>query len=363
MARHVLIAGASGLVGQAALLQFSRQQDIEVTAVSRREPFESGSATFRSVDLGDAEACRATFGAMKDVTHLVFAALYEKPGLVAGWLERDQIETNQRMLENLFEPLRAASPGLRHVTLLQGTKAYGVHVRPLAVPAREGRSEFRDAPNFYWTQEDYLRSRQQGQDWRFTILRPQIIFGLSIGAAMNLIPAIGVYAALQKERGAPLHYPGGASPVLEAVDAELLARVIDWAGNAEKAKNEIFNVTNGDVFVWQNIWPAIAEALGMQIGDPAPVSLASEMSGRDADWEAIRKKYRLVSPGLHDFVGESFHYADFCMAHGFAVAPPPALVSTVKLRQAGFTDSMDTEEMFRRCFLRFQQAGLLPPLP
>ena len=28
---------------------------------------------------------------------------------------------------------------------------------------------------------------------------------------------------------------------------------------------EAFNVTNGDVFRWQDVWPAIAEALGMAL--------------------------------------------------------------------------------------------------
>ena len=40
-------------------------------------------------------------------------------------------------------------------------------------------------------------------------LRPQIIFGESFGSPMNLIPAIGTYAALLKEDGLPLFYPGG----------------------------------------------------------------------------------------------------------------------------------------------------------
>ena len=46
---------------------------------------------------------------------------------------------NEAMLRNLFEPLQGAASGLRHVALLQGTKAYGVHVRPMKVPARECR--------------------------------------------------------------------------------------------------------------------------------------------------------------------------------------------------------------------------------
>jgi len=75
---------------------------------------------------------------------------------------------------------------------------------------------------------------------------------------MNVIPALGVYGALRREAGLDLPFPGGARALAQAIDADLLARVIAWAGEAASARNEIFNITNGDVFVWENIWPAIA---------------------------------------------------------------------------------------------------------
>ena len=112
------------------------------------------------------------------------------------------------MLRNLFEPLASAAKNLQHVTLLQGTKAYGAHIEPFPVPARE-RWPRHPHENFYWLQEDYLRDKQKGKDWYWTILRPQIIFGESLGSNMNAIPAIGVYAALLREAGLPLSFPGG----------------------------------------------------------------------------------------------------------------------------------------------------------
>jgi nucleoside-diphosphate-sugar epimerase len=361
MAKHILIAGATGVVGYAALARFASRGDCTVTAISRRQPLDTFGARFHSLDLLDAQACRALAAELSDVTHVVYAALYEKPGLYAGWFEADQIETNQRMFENLLAPLESKARGLRHVSLLQGTKAYGAHVGRINVPAREDRDEVREIPNFYWEQEAYLRGLQADKAWHFTILRPQVVFGVSIGAAMNLIPAIGVYAALRKERQLSLAYPGGVGPLLEAVDADLLARTIDWAGTTPAARNEIFNVTNGDVFSWQNVWPAIADALGMEPGEPEPERLGDTMPARAQAWDAIRKKYDLVSPSLADFAGESFHYADFVMAHGAAGGVPPALVSTIKLRQAGFHEVMDTESMFRKCFAMLQQLKLLPP--
>lgn len=207
---------------------------------------------------------------MHDVTHVVYAALHEQPSLISGWREEEQIAINDRMLRHLLGPLAGAARGLQHVSLLQGTKAYGAHVRRFDLPAREGRSEARDVPNFYWNQEDYLKECQRAADWAWTIFRPQVIFGQSFGSAMNPIPALGVYAALLRERGEPLYYPGGPSNVLEAVDADLLARAIAWAGEADAARNETFNVTNGDVFQWSGVWPAIADALGMEVGPRRP---------------------------------------------------------------------------------------------
>jgi nucleoside-diphosphate-sugar epimerase len=366
MSEHVVIAGASGVVGYGALKHFAAQPGVEVTVVSRRKPRETFQARHLAVDLTDRESAAAAVRELKGATRLVYAALHEKPGLVPGWLEQDQMETNQRMLENLVAPLQAASPGLKHVTLLQGTKAYGAHVHGIPIPAREDRDEDRATPNFYWLQEDWLRAEAARRGWSWTILRPQIIFGEALGAAMNLIPAIGVYAALLKADGEPLHFPGGGHTILEAVDADLLGRVIAWAGAAESARNQVFNVTNGDVYTWRGVWPAIADALGMAPGEHRPASLAGDFASRTTDWDRLRAEHDLAAPPLAEFIGEGFHYADFTMGyglpgdHGGAFAGA-AIVSTVKLRKAGFGEAMDTEAMFRKWFKAFQDARLLPP--
>ena len=354
--KTVLVAGASGLVGYAALKHFTGSADADVIAVSRRPP-PGIAASHLALDLSDAAACQHAAQTFRDVTHLVYAALFELPGLVEGWRNDQQIATNDRMLRNLLDPLMRAAPGLRHVTLLQGTKAYGVHIRPVSVPAREGRSEMRGQPNFYWLQEDYLRAAQAGKRWHFTILRPVLVVGEAIGGAMNLIPALGAHAAVMRERGPILPYPGGAERVSQAVDADLLARAIAWAGETSAARDQTFNVTNGDVFSWLNIWPAIAEAVGMRPGPDEPFLLQS--LGR-ADWDRIRQRHELLSPALTDFVGLSLEYADYQMRYGHTEPGPPAIVSTIKIVQAGFHEVMDTEIMFRKWFRLFQRKRLLP---
>jgi nucleoside-diphosphate-sugar epimerase len=359
--KKVLVAGATGLVGYAAMKHLASEK-CEVVALSRRKPDATFGARWHPLDLTDAAACAALAPAFEGTTHLVYAALHEQPGLVAGWREEEQIRTNDEMLRNLFEPVERAAPGLRHVTLLQGTKAYGVHVRPMLVPARENRSEMHEQPNFYWNQERYLREHQKRKGWSWSILRPVLIVGDSVGSAMNVIPALGVYAAMMRRAGrTELDYPGGVGRVAQAIDADLLARCIAWAGETEKAKNEIFNITNGDVFVWPNVWPAIATALGFTPGSPVPLSLDRNIRPLEAEWAEIRERHGLVSGTLKDFVGLSFEYADHTMGFGRTEPGPPALVSTIKLMQAGFTEVTDTETMFARAFAEMQAKKLLPP--
>ena len=62
---------------------------------------------------------------------------------------------------------------------------------------------------------------------------------------------------------------------------------------------------------------------------------------------------------MGDFVGGSWQYADILFA-GSERRSLPALLSTVKLRQAGFGDCIDTEDMFRDWFARFRDRRLLP---
>lgn len=360
MARKVLIAGASGVVGAAAVAEFL-SQGWQVVALSRRRPEVSGDPAFEhlAVDLRDAAASRAALATLGDVTHVVYAALYEKPGLIAGWSERDQMQTNLAMLKNFLEPLRKASPKLQHLSLLQGTKAYGIHLHPMPIPARERAP--RDAhENFYWLQEDYLRDIAQQAGFTFTILRPQLIIGSAYGVAMNLVPVLGAYAAICRERAEPFGFPGGISYVWEAVDARLLARVFAWAAQTPAAAGQHFNVTNGDVFEWRNLWPAIADTLGVTVGPDQPRSMATYLPAQASTWDAIVRKRGLRSVSMPDLLGESHHYADFCFAYGATELPPPAFVSAIKLRQAGFTEVCDTEDSFRYWLGNFIDRGILP---
>ena len=359
--KKIAIIGCSGVVGRALLqhLVTARDADLEVLGLSRRPPDIAGTHHI-ALDLRDADQCRGVCRAdLVDVTHVIYTALYEKPGLITGWQDPGQMQTNLQMLSNLLDPLLTYSTSLRHVTLLQGTKAYGAHIKPMRIPGKERQSRVVH-DNFYWLQEDYLREKQMGQSWCFTIWRPQIIFGHAVGAPMNMTAALGVYGAIQKAKGDPLNYPGGPGGLMEAIDADLLASAIAFSLDNANFENETYNITNGDVFTWGNLWQGIANCLNMEVGEPRRQFLSRTLYDEEDLWGSIVDEFGLLKHSIRELVGDSFFYADALFNTAGEAPSPPALVSTIKLRQAGFHECMDTEEMLSKWFNRLRGLNILP---
>ena len=357
--RKMLVVGALGLVGRALIEELDARLDWDVIGLSRRKPDFPSRAQFVQVDLTDRAACqRLLQGAQfRDVTHVAYAALYEKPELIAGWRDAEQIATNKAMLENLLDPLVDVA-ALEHVTLLQGTKAYGAHLRPMTNPGRENDPRPEGA-NFYWEQEDYLKPLAAKHGFAFSIMRPQIVCGTAIGSPMNMIAAIGVYASLKRALGEPFHFPGGAPNVTQATDARLLARCILWVGTTPGCRNETFNVANGDVLIWHTSWPTIARVFGLPPAEPKPERLAETMPRHAGLWRELVSRHDLLPYSMEQLIGSSWQFAD--AVFGYGGSPPNTIVSTVKANQYGFTETIDTNRMFEVQLRRLQAMRILPP--
>jgi nucleoside-diphosphate-sugar epimerase len=363
---RVLVLGASGVVGNAAVHRFAADPEFDVVAASRRVPelpIRDG-VTAISLDLQDPGAVVTAVREHGPITHVVYAALFEKPDLIAGWVDREQIETNRRMFANVLDALRDARSPVQHVSVMQGTKAYGFHVQKMRVPAKESQPRV-EHENFYWEQEDLVVPAARELGFGYTIWRPQFIFGSVLGAAMNLIPVIGSYAALCKELGRPFSFPGGDSYVAEAVDSRLLANALHWAALTDAARNETFNITNGDVFEWRDLWPGFAEQLGVEVGPDEPMSLAAWLPAQEDAWTRVVDKNDLRRSTIRELVGLSHEYAD----NAFSYTPDglplesratPVLLSTIKLRQAGFAECVDTAAMFQYWLERLRIDRVLP---
>lgn len=350
-----LIAGALGVVGRAVLEQ-AEGAGRPVIGLSRRQPDFGTTARFISVDLTDGAACAAQLTELEQVTHLVYAAVYEKPDIARGWTDPEHVTTNLAMLSNLVAVLEERAPNLQHITLMQGTKAYGIHMGPFRLPAREDDPRYM-TPNFYYNQQDWLTARQQGKRWTWTVLRPQLVCGFALGSPMNIIAGVGAYAAICRELGLPLRFSGGEPRTIELTDAALLARSIDWAGDAEPARNNIFNVTNGDVFVFAHFWQRIAACFAMPTDVPHPHSLTRSMADKEAVWQRIVARHDLRPTTLAELV-PSWSFIDYSL--GYGSRPNDVILSTIRIRQAGFSDCIDSEEMFLGWLNRLQAERILP---
>jgi nucleoside-diphosphate-sugar epimerase len=356
MKNKILIVGALGAVGRCALEHFEGLPDWDIVGAARRSPDFQTRATWVPVDLRDRADCTAKLSGLKDITHIAYTAVYEKTDVTRGWSEMDHVKVNLEMLQNLVETVEAASPGLRHITLMQGTKAYGGHLGPFRMPARESDPRYMP-PNFYYDQMDWLAERQRGKDWSWTILRPQIVCGIAIGSPLNIITAIGVFAAISREYGLPLRFPGGGERIGEATDARLIAKAMEWAGVSPQCANQVFNITNGDVYVWQNIWPRVAKLFGMETAPAHPFSLARVMPENEPIWTRIVAKHGLT-PYKYKEIVPSWQFADFLL--GYGQRPNPHHMSTIKIRKFGFAECVDTEDMFIELLADLQQRRILP---
>jgi nucleoside-diphosphate-sugar epimerase len=347
----VLVAGAYGVIGRRAALHFAAQPDTTVIGLSRRTGLHLEGVRLIPIDLLEPHDVRSKLGSLHQVTHIVFGAYIEKP------TAREKSQVNVAILRNLLDVVEAASPGLEHVTFYQGGKAYGADLGPFKTPAREDDPRLMP-PNFYYDQEDLLRSRQKGARWHFTALRPEAVMGFAVGNPMNLLMVIAVYATISKQLGIPLRFPGTEAAyraLYQVTSADILARATDWAGSTPAAANEIFNITNGDYFRWQHMWPRIAKAFHMELSDPVPTPLTNYMTDKAALWDEIVRKHNLQQIPYEQLVSWSF--GDFIFNSGF-----DNISSTIKARRAGFPDCIDTEDMFLDLFAELRRNKVIPEL-
>lgn len=266
MTRNVLIAGASGIIGRYALTHLGAAGNWKATGLARSPPDDLSDYDFVELDLLAPDLSETALKTFADTTHMVYAGFVQPPGM--SWAELSAL--NAEMFEGLIALAEQHMPNLKRVVLMQGQKYYGSHLGPFKTPTKEDDPRH-DPPNFYFDQQDHLAERSQSAAWDWVCLRPHIVCGLAPRSPMNLVMQIGVYGSLCKELGTPLNFPGKVSAMKtlqQANDADLIARAVEWALSEPRCGGEAFNITNGDLIRWENMWPIIAEELGLRRRSP-----------------------------------------------------------------------------------------------
>lgn len=345
----IVIVGALGVIGRALVQHLERIGGWDVVGLSRRPPDFATGAQFIAVDLLDRGDADRKLAALTDVTHIVYTAFQARP----TWAGHNA--PNLAMLVNSVEPIAAASKSLARVVLVEGNKIYGSHLGPFRTPAKESDPPHM-LPNFYWDQERWLENAQRGRNWTWSALRPHTVCGFSLASPMNIVMVIAVYAAISRALGLPLRFPGtpGAfRAVYQATDAEHLAKALVFAATSGAAANQVFNVTNGDFFRWENLWPSFARFFDMEAGPVQTIRLSDFLADKGPLWAEIQKQHGLVPHPYDQLV--AWPFGDYVFGTDWDV-----MTDTLKLRKAGFPDCEHSDAMFLRLFSELRQARIIP---
>ena len=344
-----LVIGGVGVIGRRLVQELCASPDFgDVVALSRRSPDFETTARFISVDLLDRAATEKALGHLSDVTHIFYCAL-------DGGIKAENVERNLALLVNPVEVVEPIAKGLKRIVLTQGGKVYGRHLGPFKTPARETDPRYMP-PNFYYDQEDFLRGLQEGKSWTWAALRPEAILGFAMGVPLNILLVIGVYAAICRELGLPLRFPGkpGAyHTLMQFTDAGLLARTQLWAATNPASANQAYNVTNGDMFRWDSLWPRIARVFDMEVAAPQKVALTAYMPEKKPVWERIVRKYGL-KPYPYEEIA-MWPFGDFVFDTDWDL-----IMDDGKRIRAGCTEVIDTEERVLELLAEFRASKILP---
>ena len=344
-----LVVGANGVIGRNLVAHLAMLDDWSVIGLSRRGGESTGRVRHVSIDLLDRDDCRRQLGDLAEVTHIFYAAYQDRP----TWAEL--VPPNLAMLVNVLDAMEPAARDLRHVSLMQGYKVYGGHLGPFKTPARETDPYFMP-PEFMHDQQRVLEERQKGKAWRWTAIRPAVVCGFALGNPLNLAMVIAVYAAMSKELGLPLRFPGKSGAydkLLEMTDAGLLARATVWAATDPRCANQAFNINNGDLFRWSEMWPKIAGFFGLDVAPPLPLSLDAVMADKEPVWNAMVARHGLQPLAYKDV--SSWRFGDFVFSWDYDM-----FADGSKARRFGFHDYVDTEAMFRGIFDDFRRRRIIP---
>ncbi|KAI3465284.1 hypothetical protein Pfo_021947 [Paulownia fortunei] len=357
-----LIVGVTGIAGSglAETLSFADTPGgpWKVYGVARRpcpEWLTSLHVDYIQCDIAKTDETYSKLSPLTDITHIFYVS----------WTGSEDCELNTLMFRNILDSVIPNAPNLKHVCLQTGIKYYWGNMAEM-----DSTNEPHDCPfyenlprlkqeNFYYNLEDLVyesSTRKNSLTW--SIHRPALIFGFSPCSMMNTVSTLCVYAAICKHENKPLVYTGTEvswTCLWDAVDSDLLAEHFVWTATNPRAKNQAFNVNNGDVFKWKHLWKVLAqqfdlEAVGYE--GKEPVLLEDLMKDKDAVWDEIVKKNNLVPTKLRDIA--AFWLADVVFRN------KETLCSMNKNKEFGFLGFRDTTKSFVNSINKMRAYRFIP---
>jgi nucleoside-diphosphate-sugar epimerase len=216
-----------------------------------------------------------------------------------------------------------------------------------------------DLENFYYAQEDEVFAAAARDGYGWSIHRPHTIIGYAVGNAMNMGTTLAVYATICKELGKSMQFPGSSvqwKSLTDMTDARLLAKHLLWAATTPAARNQAFNVVNGDVFRWSWMWKRIAGWFGIDAleleGEGIP--LETQLADAAPIWKQIAERYGLAESDLN-LLASAWH-TDADLGR-----PIEVVTDMSRSRKLGFAAYQSTDESFFELFEKLRENRLISP--
>ncbi len=350
-----LVVGSTGVVGLNLATHLASQPDWKVYGLARNPSKTVPGVHPIAADLLNLEQLSEAVKGLRP-THIFLTSWLRQP------TEAANIRINSAMVRNLLDAVSGAGT-VQHVALVTGLKhylgpfeAYGKGTLP-ATPFREEQPRL-DIENFYYAQEDEVYAAAERDGFTWSIHRPHTIVGYAVGNAMNMGTTLATYATLCRETGRPFTFPGSAvqwNSLTDMTDARLLAKHLQWAATTPSAKNEAFNVVNGDIFRWSWMWSRLAKWFEIEpAAFPREVSpLEIQLADAAPIWQQIAHKYDLSEPDLNRLSSPWHTDADLGR-------PIEVVTDMSKSRKLGFLDYQPTDDSFYHLFTRLRADRLIP---
>ncbi|TKB96775.1 SDR family oxidoreductase [Pedobacter cryophilus] len=297
--------------------------------------------------------------ALKDIlpTHVFFTT----------WMRNDtedeNIRINSALVRNLLNVL-SPKKSVKHVALVTGLKHYLGPFESYAkegvlpeTPLREEQPRL-DLKNFYYAQEDevYAAAKRDGFTW--SVHRPHTLIGYAVGNLMNLGTTLAVYASICKEEKLPFIWPGSEAQwngLSDVTDAKILAEQLIWAAETPSAKNQAYNIANGDIFRWKWLWQKIADFFDLEVDgfDGSIRPLEQRLAQKKEIWQKMAVQYNLIEADLNR-ISSAWH-TDLDLGR-----PIEVMTDMSNSRKLGFVEYTNTKDSFFELFTQLQKDKLIP---
>ncbi|OJJ43517.1 hypothetical protein ASPZODRAFT_145871 [Penicilliopsis zonata CBS 506.65] len=381
MSNHAIVLGSSGINGWALVNQllagypapdaFSRVTAVArspLTAEEAHWPVEERLQVVTGIDLladGLKKTLAEKVPSVETVSHVYYAAY------LANDNAAEECRQNKEMLEAVVTALEALSPALTFVTLITGTKAYGVYLLDRfpyrgQTPLHESLPRVDTNELFYYHQVDALRTLSAGKSWSWCEVRPDVIVGVApFGNANCMAQTMGVYLSLFRAiegPGARIAFPGSeAGWRVRSTDSnqDIIARFCIHASlqPADRVHDRTFNIADAATPVsWEQRWPVLTAFFGLEGVGPHEGS-EHPTAYLDRHWDQVRQI--CAANGLHeDTVYRSTHNTGARMG-SLRLMNFDRPLDLTRARELGFTDEMDTAASWYLAFTRAREAKIL----